>query len=128
MARRLPPRKKRYAWLVLASAGAWLLLHLVAGDALAYDLYDQAGARWGVSPTKLRCVAWYESRHQDWAYNRAGPYYGRMQFDLPTWREKSALYGWAGYPPTDAEAAVDVAAATIASGESWRWSAYRKFC
>lgn len=113
-------------WLAVAAALGWTLW--AAAPVAAYDLYDWAAARRGVSATRLRCLGFRESRHQDWAYNPAGPYYGRMQFDLPTWLDKSARYGWEGYAPTDAEASVDVAAATIADGESWRWPPYRRYC
>lgn len=90
----------------------------------AHDVYDWAAARRGVSAVRLRCLGYYESRHQDYPPVN-GWYWGRMQFDRATWAAKSDRYGWAGHSPHDAWAAVDTAAATIADGEGWRWPPLR---
>jgi hypothetical protein len=114
-------------WVAVAAALGWLLLVPAPARAQEGDVYDWAGWRRGVNPEALRCLAQHESGHQDYPRPN-GIYWGRMQFDWPTWRYGSALAGWAGYSPHDAEAAVDTAAYLIAIGQGGRWPPLRRYC
>jgi hypothetical protein len=116
------PRAK--GWLLAFGLLAAVALPADTPPARAGDVYDWAAARRGVSAARLRCLGYRESRHQDYPPVN-GRYWGRMQFDRPTWAAKSARYGWAGSSPHDPWAAVDTAAATIADGEGWRWPPLR---
>jgi soluble lytic murein transglycosylase-like protein len=82
-----------------------------------------AARRWGVDPQRMLRVAWCESKYLPTATSRGG-HRGIFQFDGATWRERAALIGVsadfsAAYDP---RANVEVAAATMAAGQWWRWA------
>ena len=83
----------------------------------------EAARRYGVDPQRMLRVAWCESKYQPGATSRGG-HRGIFQFDGPTWRERAPLVNVspdfsAAYDP---RANVEVAAATMAAGQWWRWA------
>lgn len=113
--------------VLLGVALGWALFVALPRGARAGDLYDWAGWRRGVSPAALRCLAERESGHSDYPRPN-GRYWGRMQFDWPTWYYASRLAGWEGYSPHDPEAAVDSAALLISIGQGRRWPPLYRYC
>jgi soluble lytic murein transglycosylase-like protein len=82
-----------------------------------------AARRYGVDPQRMLRVAWCESKYQPGATSRGG-HRGIFQFDGPTWRERAPLVNVspdfaAAYDP---RANAEVAAATMAAGQWWRWA------
>lgn len=80
---------------------------------------QQAALQYGVSPTRLTCLARLESTMNPNAEN--GRYHGLFQFDYPTW----ALTPYSTQSIYDPEAASLAAAYLIARGESSRWPPFR---
>jgi soluble lytic murein transglycosylase-like protein len=100
-----------------------------AGPAAAQAVPDvpgliaDAARRWGLDGARMLRVAWCESKLNPGATSRYG-HRGVYQFDGATWRERAPL---AGFSPDFAEAYdarenVEVAAATFAAGQWWRWT------
>lgn len=82
---------------------------------------QRASQTYGVSHSRLTCLAFRESTNNPYATN--GPYVGLMQFDASTWQ----LTPYRNLSRTDHEASAMAAAYLIARGESGRWPVYR-FC
>lgn len=90
-----------------------------------------AGARYGVSYYRLRCLAWHESRYRAGVKSPLvgapgdGRYHGLFQFDWPTWRDGSIRAGYGGAGVYDPWAASHVTAYLISHGEGSRWPPLR---
>ncbi len=88
------------------------------------EMIDAAAWRWGASASLLRRITWCESRWNTWAVSPWGDR-GIAQFNRITWQEQAPLYGLpvsfdAAFDP---ELSLDLMAALVARGQSWRWRA-----
>lgn len=84
-----------------------------------------AARRWGANPAVMRRIVWCESKNGTHAatYRADLAHRGPFQFGRATWEEQAPRYGLPGW--WDAalipECNVDLAAALIARGQTWRW-------
>lgn len=83
---------------------------------------QQAAAFYGVSPSRLACLAMRESTNNPNAQN--GRYHGLFQFDYTTW----ALTPYSNQSIYNAEASAFAAAYLISRGQSDRWPPWRLYC
>lgn len=79
----------------------------------------QAALHYGVSPSRLACLAHRESTTNPYADN--GRYHGLFQFDYTTW----ALTPYSNQSIYNAEASAFAAAYLISRGDSDRWPPWR---
>lgn len=90
-------------------------------------LVTGAAARWGANASVMRRIVWCESKNGTHAatYRSDTIHRGPFQFNRATWQEQAPRYlpaGWWGWNAAlIPEANVDLAAALIARGQTWRW-------
>lgn len=88
-----------------------------------------ASDHYGVSYSRLSCLAFRESSNRPDAYNGAGPFMGLFQFHVDgAGRSAMDHTPMAGYSPYDGYAAAEAAAYLISTGESWRWPVWNRGC
>lgn len=115
------------AFLLGVLSGAYLTAAAREGHAQSAEVAGAihvAALKHGVSESRLRCLAWQESRYQPGAYNRAG-YHGLYQFDAATWRYGAQLAGLSAASPYDPWSAAEVTALLLSRGEGRRWPPLR---
>jgi len=81
-----------------------------------------AAAAHDISSAQLRCLSWYESKHDPYAVSATGDH-GHMQFHV--YRDGSSLMSgtpWAGESVYDPEAASNAAAWLIKRGYLRHWA------